>query len=223
MTEKISLIVIGSGGHAHSVIDTVEQEKNFNIVGLIDDFLDPGTQRHGYPLLGGLHELSEVCMRYRCQSVIVAIGDNFQRSEIASRARVLHPLLTFPSIIHPESIISPSASIAAGMIVMPGAIINTGAVVHEGCLINTGSIVDHDCVLMPYSSVGPGAVLGGSVVLGERSSVGLGARVIHKISISEDTVIGAGTTVIANVPPLSVSVGSPGRVIRSRKIDEKYL
>lgn len=33
---KLKIILIGGGGHCHSVIDVIEQENRFNIAGIID-------------------------------------------------------------------------------------------------------------------------------------------------------------------------------------------
>jgi FlaA1/EpsC-like NDP-sugar epimerase len=34
--KKEKIILIGGGGHAHSVIDVIEQENKYEIVGIID-------------------------------------------------------------------------------------------------------------------------------------------------------------------------------------------
>ena len=52
-----------------------------------------------------------------------------------------------------------------------------------------------------------------------QDNVWIGARVIilPGVTIGEGSVIGAGTVVSKNVPPFSVFVGNPGRVVKNRK------
>jgi len=60
--------------------------------------------------------------------------------------------------------------------------------------------------------------------LGDRGVVGAGAKVLGDIIIGEDSRIGANAVVIKSVPPDSVVVGIPGRiVVRSKPRPTKAL
>lgn len=45
--------------------------------------------------------------------------------------------------------------------------------------------------------------------------IGAGAIILKGVSIGEGSVVGAGSVVVSNVPPRSVAVGNPARVVRS--------
>ncbi len=64
-------------------------------------------------------------------------------------------------------------------------------------------------------SVGHGAILHGCTI-GDRVLVGMGAIVLNGAVIGEDSLIGAGAVVTegAEVPPGSVVVGVPGKVVK---------
>lgn len=47
--------------------------------------------------------------------------------------------------------------------------------------------------------------------------IGTGVRILDGVTIGEGSVIGAGSVVTKNVPPYSVAVGNPARVIKNRK------
>ena len=49
--------------------------------------------------------------------------------------------------------------------------------------MNTNSSVDHDCIIREFSSIAPGAILGGNVEINICSAISLGANVIENISI----------------------------------------
>ena len=57
------------------------------------------------------------------------------------------------------------------------------------------------------------------------NNVWIGARVIilPGVTIGEGAVIGAGTIVSKDVPPVSVFVGNPGRVVKNRKENSKVI
>lgn len=54
-----------------------------------------------------------------------------------------------------------------------------------------------------------------NTVLRRGASVGAGAVLLPGIEIGENAMVGAGAVVTKNVPPNSVVVGSPARVVRS--------
>jgi len=52
-------------------------------------------------------------------------------------------------------------------------------------------------------------------VIGDRVEVGVGAVIMGPISIGHDSVIGANAVVVNDIPPYSLAVGMPARVIKS--------
>jgi acetyltransferase-like isoleucine patch superfamily enzyme len=56
------------------------------------------------------------------------------------------------------------------------------------------------------------------------NKVFIGARsiVLKGVTIGEGSVIGAGSVVTRNVPPMTIAVGNPARIIGSIKDIEKY-
>ena len=52
--------------------------------------------------------------------------------------------------------------------------------------------------------------------------LGLQADILQGRTIGEDTVVGAHSLGIDNIPPLSVAMGIPCRVTRSREWAENY-
>jgi acetyltransferase-like isoleucine patch superfamily enzyme len=52
------------------------------------------------------------------------------------------------------------------------------------------------------------------VIIGDDVFIGTGSKVIKGVTIGEGSIIGAGSLVVGDIPPFSVAVGSPARVIR---------
>jgi len=105
----------------------------------------------------------------------------------------------------------------------------TGIEIHPGARIGSGVFIDHGMglVIGETAEVGDdvtlyqGVTLGGTSLKREKRHptlerdvvVGTGAAVIGAIRVGEGARIGAGSVVVGEVPPNSVVVGVPGKVI----------
>lgn len=141
--------------------------------------------------------------------LIISIGSNRVRRLISAR----YPL-EYARAIHPQAVVSPSATVGDGSVVMPGAVIGADARIGRHCIINTGASVDHECRIGDFAHISPRAALCGNVTVGEGAWVGAGATVIPGVSIGPWAMVGAGATVVTDIPAGAVAVGTPARVIR---------
>lgn len=74
-----------------------------------------------------------------------------------------------------------------------------------------------------FSFVAPGVTLCGTVALGEGAMVAAGATVNQQISIGKGSLVGAGSVVVRSVPDLTLVLGVPGKAVRTRQADERFL
>jgi len=95
----------------------------------------------------------------------------------------------------------------------------------ENANIQDGSIL-HTDTGVPMT-IGPGVVTGHMAVLhcssiGPDTLIGIGARLLSGSDVGAECIIAAGAVVIegAKVPPRSVVMGIPGRVVRAATVDE---
>lgn len=212
------VVILGAGGHAQVIIDIIESRGDYRIAGLYDDNPNlTGKLILGYRVLGRIG--SNVIVK----KGIIGLGDNKQRAMVADFILQHIPDFEFISAIHPSAIIGKHVTIAPGVAVMAGSVVNANVTLGAHSVVNTMSSIDHDCVLEPFSSVSPGAHLGGNVRVGERSFIGMGSIVIHNINIGHDTVVGAGATVISHLPENVIAFGTPAKIQRLRSNDQRYL
>lgn len=85
------------------------------------------------------------------------------------------------------------------------------ALTARGCAF-IGATHKYDNPLIPYSSTG--VTHGGDINVGVNCFFGLDAKVVGSVSIGHGSVIGAGAVVQEDVPPFSLVVGAPARVIK---------
>jgi len=218
-----NIVVIGSSGHAKVISDIVEQEGRYRIAGLLDRNRKVGEQALGYPVLGQEEDLPQLTERHSLRGAIVAIGDNFIRSEVANRLTEVCPELPFVCAIHSKASIAKDVSIRDGTVIMAGVTINPCCSIGQFCILNTNSSLDHDSVMKDFSSIAPCVTTGGNCEIGAYSAVSIGAVLIHGIHIGENTIIGAGSTVLKNFDSFKVAYGTPARAVRDRKPGDKYL
>jgi len=208
---KDKVLIYGASGHGRVIIDIVEREGRYKIVGILDD--DPAIQGralYGYPILGGI-ELLYGKPHHDCK-LILAIGDNHARRRLWQKLEGLGYELA--RAIHPSAQIAKEVSIGPGTVIMANAVVNSGARIGENVIINTGATIDHDCVIEDYVHISPGVHLAGNVKLGELSHIGIGASAVQRVKIGKGVIIGAGAVVIDDIPDHVTAVGVPARVIK---------
>ncbi len=89
---------------------------------------------------------------------------------------------------------------------------------HFGGMILGARSIGDDVTLRQNTTLGvrSTADLNAKPVLEDRVDVGCGAVILGDITIGHDSVIGANAVVLEDVPPYSVVVGIPGRVVKRR-------
>ena len=213
--EKV--IIFGSRGHAKTVIDILEKQNLYQIIGIFADTPGMvGTELMGYPILGKIADF------HGSDKGIVALGDNYVRYSAVNSILNINPAFKFISAVHPSAVIGRNVEIGSGTVIVGGVVINPFAKIGIHCIINTKASLGHDVTIGDFSTIAPGATIAGYTTIGTLSTVALGANVIHKLRIGNGTLIGAGSTVIRDIPDGVLAYGLPAKVIRSRPIDEKY-
>jgi sugar O-acyltransferase (sialic acid O-acetyltransferase NeuD family) len=217
------LLLVGSSGHARSVLEVIELQGQYRVLGLLDSFAENGSQSSGHTICGRPEEAAEIAKAHSCRTFFIAVGDNWQRWRITSELREAIPGVEFVTLMHPTAVVARTAQIGAGTVLMPFSYIGVNAYVGEGCIVNVSSSVNHDCRIDDYSSLSAGVHMGGGSSVGFRSSMGLSSHLREKVKIGKDTVVGAGAAVIEDMPDCAVVFGVPARVKRTRTLDDKYM
>ena len=83
------LIIVGAGGYAKSVLDSVDH-MNFEMVGYIDDIKEKGVYHQGYPVLGNTIDCIENPETF---VYFVAIGNNSKRKLWFEKNVIFHLLM----------------------------------------------------------------------------------------------------------------------------------
>ncbi|MGB6068150.1 MAG: phenylacetic acid degradation protein PaaY [Desulfomonilaceae bacterium] len=127
------------------------------------------------------------------------------------------------AFVHPQAVLIGDVMIEAGCYVGAGAVlrgdigsvrVGAGSNVQENCVVHT--FPDKATTIHPNAHVGHGCILHGCEIC-SNVLVGMGSIVGDDVKINSHCIIGAGSFVEfgTEIPPESVAVGSPARVVKA--------
>lgn len=207
------IVLLGGGGHCKSMVDTICRQGLFEIAAIVDRPDRIGETVCGYPVRHTDDDLDSLfASGIRLAAVSVGgIGDFSLRERLYLRASRIG--FRFPVICDPSAVISPFATIGAGVFIGKLCVVNAGADIQPMAIINTGAIVEHDCRIGAFAFLAPAATLSGNVTIGEHTHIGTGACVIQQVAIGAHTLIGAGSVVVGPIGDHAKAYGNPCREV----------
>ena len=208
------LLLIGGGGHALSVADSLDCEV-FISIGIID-CCDAETNSLPFPLVGEDSDLPALFDEgYRNAFITIgSVGDTDIRVRLYDR--VVQIGYKIINIVDATDGVSRSVTMATGIYIGNGAVINAESDIGNMAIINTRAVVEHQCRIGEFVHIAPGAILCGNVSVGAHSHIGAGCVVRQGISIGENTTVGIGSVVTRDIGPNVVAFGNPCRVVHKK-------
>lgn len=209
------IVLLGCGGHAKSVADSILQKSSYEIAGFVKSAGEKDFAYRGIGVIGvdddlqklydaGIHH-AFICIGY--------LGHGDVRSRLYDKLKKIG--YTLPVIIDPSAVLAGDARIGEGTFVGKGAIINANASIGKMAIINTAAVVEHDCVIGDFSHVAAAGVVCGNVSIGANAFLGANATVLQCLRIGANVLVGAGAVVVRDVLEACTVVGVPGEVIKS--------
>ncbi|SEW23343.1 acetyltransferase [[Clostridium] fimetarium] len=212
---KKKLVLIGGGGHAESIIDSINTMKLYKIIGIIDKKEKLETCVLGVKIIGEDKDLAYYFNKGVKNAVIAigSIGNIELRLKLYDICKNIG--YQFPNIIDKSAVLSNNIKIGEGNFIGKGTIINANVQIGNGCIINTGSIIEHDCIIEDFVHIATGSVLCGSVVIKKHTHIGAHSTILQKVTIGEGTLIGAGSLVLKEIPSYKMAFGSPVKEVKT--------
>ncbi len=209
---KLPIIILGAGGHAKVLIDTLLL-RAIEIAGIVD----PDRKKHGTTILGIPVIGNDDAVFKQGPGAVMLVNGVGSIKQPALRRQLFDTFkargFTFASVLHPSAVIAADIVLAEGVQIMAGSVIQAGSTIGRNVIINTKASVDHDCTIADHVHIAPGVTLSGNVVVEESVHVGTGAIVMQGIHIRKNSIIGAGALVLQDVPEGVLVYGVPGKVI----------
>lgn len=198
------LVLIGAGGHARSVVDSLAAVGEYEIVGFIDRDV---VSYRGIRTIGRDEDLPKL-YESGVQHAFVCVGYLGKGRQREAISQMLLDLgFELATVIDPSAAIADDAEIGRGSFVGKLAVVNANASIGPMSIINSGAVVEHDCKVGDFSHVSVNATLCGGVVVGEAAFVGAGATVVQGVTLGNRSIVGAGSVVLTDVPASKTVVG----------------
>jgi sugar O-acyltransferase (sialic acid O-acetyltransferase NeuD family) len=119
------------------------------------------------------------------------------------------------TLVDPTSVVARSATMDRGIYVSASCTIAGVVQLGAFAFVNTAASIGHHTRIDEFASIGPGATVTGSIVIGRGAAIGAGAVILPELEIGANAVVGAGSVVTESVPPASLVMGNPARVVRT--------
>ena len=217
------ILLFGAGLHSLTCIDAIEQQQECRIIGIIDSKREIGSSYDGYEILGRQENVVAIAEKYAVKSGFVAIGDNWARKCVSEEVLKLIPDFDFVNVIHPTAVFGKEIKLGRGIFIGAQSFISSYSKIGNSCLIHQKTLLGLHNLMEDFSSVSVGSIVGGKVTIRECSALTLGVIVHSRLEIGPNTVVGSGAIVTKSLPSMSVCLGQPARVVRSRKEGEPYF
>ena len=190
MKEKI--VLIGGGGHCHSVIDVIELENRYEIIGIIDTKENIGKKVLGYEIIGCDDDLETIFLS--CKNALITVGQ-IKTSDL--RIKLFEKLknigFNLPVIISPIAYVSKHSSISEGTVIMHHALVNANVKIGKNCIINSKALIEHDCIICDNCHISTSSVINGGVTV--KANTFFGSNATSKQAIEIAGFIKAGSLV----------------------------
>ncbi|MEM9219440.1 MAG: gamma carbonic anhydrase family protein [Cyanobacteria bacterium P01_F01_bin.150] len=136
------------------------------------------------------------------------------------------PDVSRAAFIAANAVVIGNVDIGEGVSVWYGATVRADVEdVRIGCCTNVqdGAVLHCDpglpTVLADHVTIGHRAVIH-SATIGSGSLIGIGAIILNGVTVGAGCIIGAGSVVTKDVPPHSLVMGVPGKVVRPLKDEQ---
>ena len=189
------IVIIGFGGHAKSVADSIVSDGKYNIAGYTD-VEDRGCNYHYF----GTDDALMDCFKCGIHNAVLGVGylgESSIRDIAVRKAKEIG--FEFPVISDPSATVALDVTVGEGSFIGKNAVVNAESKVGRYCIINTGAIIEHECIVDDYSHVSVGTILCGKVSVGHHTMVGAGTTIIQCRKIGSNCLIGANSTVLTDI------------------------
>ena len=212
--KKKRIAFIGSGEMARHIAHYVVEDNQFDVAGYYDDFTDPGTIVHGYPVLGRLDDIENQYNAGVFDGLINAIGFTRLKYRKETFERFVNKV-PFQTFIHSTSLVDSTAKIGEGVVVFPFCILYLNSVVEDNVFIQIRSYVT-DSVVRKHTMISGTVSIAGRSEIGQCCNLGISSTVNDDIKICDFVRLGGGAVVVKDITEPGTYVGVPAKKISDK-------
>ncbi len=204
------IVIVGAGGFAREVATLLPgflPSVPFRLKGFLGKDTGVATD---CPLPAPLLGDPETYQPTATDRLVLAIGDMRARRRIVESLRAQQAV--FPTLVHAQALVAPTAELAAGVIVYPFAVVSNRARLESCVKLNYYASVGHDTRLGAYCLLAPYATVNGFGILEDEVYMSTHATVAPQVHVGARSKISANSAAMRDVPADQLVFGVPGKV-----------
>lgn len=192
--DKKNIVIVGGGGFMKCIINYIENDPLYNIVGYTD--VTNNGEVLGVKYLG----TDDVLPALYCSGVsYAAVGVGLRLNDSSLKRKITNKVIEIgykiPTLLGKNVVIHRGVIIEDGAIIRDGAIIQSGVHLKSYCMIGDNVVVGHDSIVNSFAHVVMGSTVGRDCVIGEGTFIGYGSTILNGIIINSDILVGAKSLV----------------------------
>lgn len=182
--------VVGSGGHAKVVYDSLIRNKiKVNGVISLDNKID------SFFKCKIINE--KLIFKKKVKgNFFLGIANN---ANMLSRLKIIKKYLkanyNFKKLLDRESIITTECKIGQGTQILKGSIIGPDVSIGNNCIVNTKCVIEHDVIIGNNCHIAPGSIILGGAKIGDNVFIGANSVIIQNKTISKNSFVKASSLV----------------------------
>lgn len=164
------VVIIGAGGHAKVIAETILLHDDIELLGFADDNLGQGTVVfENYSVVSSIRELDN--WRHRIDVLALGIGNITIRQKIVDQLSADFHWLT---VIHPTAVIARNAILNEGITILAQTVIASEVNMGAFTIVDAGTIVDHECQIGSFCHLAIGSLIGSNSHISEATKTEIG-------------------------------------------------
>ena len=214
------ILLLGTGGHCLSVLDSLKALNLYESIGLVAKDTDGSSLGHGLdtfegiPVVGSDKDLPFLLEQGYTDAFITvgSIGNPAIRQRLYDKVKQIG--FHIPNIVDRTAVVGSNVSLGEGIYVGKNAVVNTRCKIENCAIINTMALIEHECCIGDFVHIAPGSILCGNVSVGENTHIGAGSMIRQGLGIGSDTMIGMGSVVLSSIGNHVKAYGNPCKEVR---------
>jgi len=214
----MKLVCLGAVPEAIRIYKKIQKiDKNFELVGFLDnDKSKWGKEIFTYPIFGGMSKVNEL-VNEGCLFCNLVTHDGITRYE--TTLELIKKGAKLANFIHP-SVDLELVNMGIGNYIQENVVLQANVSIGDNSSIHIGTLIGHETNIGNSVFIAHGCNISGSVKIEDGVFVGTGVTVTPRVKIGKWSIVGAGSVIRKDVPPYSIVVGNPQKIIKT--LEKKY-
>ena len=205
----IDLWIYGTGALAEKIFHYNERDKQYNLIGFIDDKKQE-TLFCGLPVLN-YSEFKKYNKPNSCK-LFIAIGYikcNHYRKIVFDRVK--KDSFQLINYVSPNSICFNNVLKGENILVCDNVFIGHGSIIEDGVILSVGCTLSHENKIECFSFISSCVAFGGHSTIKNNCFIGIHSTIRDGITIGEYNIVGSGTNVLNSTESYCLTIGNPGK------------